>query len=227
DNFGELLRLAPPEFDEYLAGLESRGGLQLEGTVSGGLSEDVLPEINFTLKVQDGYIKNQDLPEAIEHIQIELIAHNELAILQRFSAQAGDNTIEASGEIQQPLEESATFSLNFDGNVNLATISSFYPIDEFGIQKLSGDLSANVSANGRLSEPENAVFNGRFVLQQGLLQYADVPEAIRQINASISATQHLVTIDNTEFTAASNRFSMAGKIANPLDTDNMQVDVSA
>lgn len=227
DNFGELLRLAPPEFDEYLAGLESRGGLQLEGTVSGGLSEDVLPEINFTLKVQDGYIKNQDLPEAIEHIQIEFIANNELAILQRFNARAGDNTIEASGEIQQPLEESATFSLNFDGNVNLATISSFYPIDEFGIQKLSGDLSAKVSANGRLSEPENAVFNGRFVLQQGLLQYADVPEAIRQINASISATQHLVTIDNTEFTAASNRFSMAGKIANPLDTDNMQVDVSA
>lgn len=227
DNFGELLRLAPPEFDEYLAGLESRGALQLEGDVSGAVGGDVLPKINFTLKVQDGYLKNQELPEAIEHIQIEFTANNELAVLQRFNARAGNNVIEASGEIKHPLEENATFTLNFDGNVNLATISGFYPIHEMGIQKLSGDLAAHVSANGSVSALENAAFNGRFILRQGLLQYADVPEAIQQINANINATQQRVTIENTEFTAATNRFSMAGNITNPLDSDNMQVDINA
>ena len=72
ENFGELLRLAPPEYDEQLAGLETRGALQLDGSVSGSITEESIPNFDLVLNVSDGYLKNPDLPDAIEELTYHL-----------------------------------------------------------------------------------------------------------------------------------------------------------
>ncbi|REL33116.1 AsmA family protein [Rhodohalobacter sp. SW132] len=227
ENFGELLRLAPPEYDEQLAGLETRGSLQLEGSVSGTMTEDELPQFELLLNVADGYVQNPDLPQAIEDIFISLTVNNELATLSEFNARAADNTVTASGTVERPLDDDAVFSIAFDGDVDLATVSSFYPIEEFGIEDLSGLLAADMTANGRIDLPEEATFSGNFILTDGSLKYIDVPRPIEQINARIQASQEQILIDESGFRAASNRFRMNGSITNPLDEDTRSVDLSA
>lgn len=227
ENFGELLRLAPPEYDEQLAGLETRGALLLEGSVAGSFTEDQIPAFDLVVNVSDGYLQNPDLPDAIEDIIITLTVNNELATLSQFSARAAQNTVTASGTVERPLEDDAIFSISFDGDVDLETVSRFYPIDEFGIQDLKGLLAANLNANGRVDLPEDASFSGSFTLTDGSLQYIDVPRPIEQINAKIEANQDRITIEESGFRAASNRFSMNGTVTNPLDENNRTVDLSA
>lgn len=227
ENFGELLRLAPPEFDEQLAGLETRGALVLEGSVSGSFTEDELPDFNLVIDVTDGFLQNPDLPEAIEDIVLRVDVSNELATIREFRARAAENTISGSGSLERPLEEDAVFSISFDGDVNLATISSFYPIEEFGVQSLSGLLAADLSANGRIDQAENAAFSGNFTLSDGSLQYTDVPRPIEQINAKVRANQDRIEIEESGFTAATNRFTMSGSVDNPLDEDRRRVDLSS
>lgn len=227
ENFGELLRLAPPEFDEQLAGLETRGALQLEGSVAGSITDEELPAFDLIVNVSNGYLQNPDLPDAIEDINLSLELNNELATLSEFSARAAQNMITASGTVERPLDDDAIFSIAFDGDVDLATVSRFYPIEDFGVQTLSGQLAADMTANGRIDQTENAMFSGNFILSDGALQYVDVPRPIEQINARIQASQDLIQIDESGFRAASNRFNMSGSISNPLDEVNRNLDLSA
>ncbi|WP_340106187.1 AsmA family protein [Rhodohalobacter sp. 8-1] len=227
ENFGELLRLAPPEYDEQLAGLETRGSLQLDGSVSGSITEDEIPAFDLIVNVSDGYLKNPDLPDAIEDINLSLTANNEIATISEFSARAAENSVTASGTVERPLDDNAVFSIAFDGDVDLATVSRFYPIEEFGVQDLRGLLAADMTANGRIDLPEDATLSGSFTLSDGTLQYAGVPRPIEQINARIQASQDRIQIEESGFRAASNRFSMSGSVADPLDDENRSVDLSA
>lgn len=225
DNFGELLRLAPPEYDELLSGLVTRGSFALDGSIEGNYSEDSLPLIDLTIAVADGYLKNSDLPEAIEDIHFEILFNNELATIRNLRASAGVNSITGSGEIKQPLEEDATYSLDMDGDINLNTIGSFYPIAELGIDDLAGLLKINATASGRMDEPANATFSGLFNLTDGLLKYVDVPRPIENINFRMDANQDRIQISESGFTAADNRMTLTGTILRPLDEDERSVDV--
>lgn len=50
DNFGELLRLVPAEYEEYTTGLETRGALAIDGTLKGALMGDKLPPLTSPSK---------------------------------------------------------------------------------------------------------------------------------------------------------------------------------
>lgn len=227
DNFGELLRLAPPEYDEQLAGLETRGSLRLEGAVAGRVSEDDIPRFDLVIEVDNGYLQNPDLPDAIEDIMLSLEVNNDLATIREFRARAADNTVTASGSLERPLDDDAVFSLELDGDVDLGTVSRFYPIDEFGVEELAGILQANANASGRIDQPEEATFSGNFNLRDGLLRYADVSQPIEQINARMDASQDRIQIEESGFQAAGNTFSMSGSISDPMDENNRSVDLSA
>ncbi len=227
ENFGELLRLAPAEYDEYITGLQTRGSLVLEGSVEGVYSEETLPNFDLTIEVSDGFLQNPDLPEAIEDIHFQILFNNELATINNFRARAGVNSVTGSGTVERPLDDDATFSLDLDGDINLETVSSFYPIEDLGIDDLAGMLKTNARANGRVDRPEDAVFSGIFHLTNGRLKYADVPRPIEQINARIDANQDRVQIAESGFTAANNRFSLSGTILRPLDEEQRTVDVNA
>lgn len=225
DNFGQLLALAPPEYEEQLSGLETSGSLMLEGSVNGTITEDSLPNFNVTVQVQDGYLQDPELPEAIRNINISATVNNELATIEQFSADAGENHLRGSGRIERPLEENAAFTLDATGDVNLATVSSFYPIRDFGIERLSGQLNLDATARGQMDEFKNTEFSGQFVLADGSLKYTDVPNSIEDINARIDANQNQIQIAESGFTAETNRFSLSGTILNPLDENQRTVDV--
>lgn len=227
DNFGELLRLAPPQYDEALSNLDTRGALLFEGTVNGELTEDSYPRFDVVLGVTDGFLQNPDLPEAIENINFRVLLNNDLATIEQFSAEAGVNSLSASGTIERPLETDAVFSLEIDGDVDLATVSSFYPLNESGIENLAGALQTDARANGRIDQPENTTFSGSFVLSDGLLKFTDVPNSIRQINARVTASESRIQIDESGFTAEENRFMLSGIINNPLSEEDRRVDVTA
>lgn len=227
DNFGELLQLAPPELDDKIRDLETSGALRLNGSVSGQLSEGTYPDFDLELAVTDGFLQNPDLPEAIRDINFEILINNDLATIRNFNANAGSNTLFADGYLERPLEEDGEFSLDLNGDIDLATVSSFYPIEDFGIENLSGGLTTDATAMGRVDQLEEAVFSGIFHLTNGLLKYQDVPQPIEQINAIVNASQDRIDIQESGFVAASNRLRLSGSVSNPLDENSRTVDITS
>ncbi len=216
DNFGELIRLAPPKYDEYTRDLETSGSFTLEGRVSNCYTEEELPDFELNVQVIDGYLKNPDLPEPIRDITFSLLANNQRIALEQFAANAAGNQISASAIIETPFDEVSLFSLSVDGDMDLATVSWFYPIDQFGVEQLSGLLKVKGSAEGNMQAPENVTFIGILSLKNGSVKYVDVLHAIENISADIDASQEIVQIKNASLSALANRYSMSGTVVNPM-----------
>lgn len=215
DNFGDLLSLLPK--NEYTQGLETRGSLDLGGTVKGTVSEKTIPNFDVRINVQNGYLKDPQLPQPIENIHIVANATNELVTVDTLNALAGANKITGSGQIKQPLEDNGTFTMDFIADVDLSTVHQFYDITQMDIQQLGGQLDVNATARGRMDQLEQASFDGRAVLADGLLKYQEVPKAIENININASGTEELLTIESLSLQAAKNSFSASGQIQHLLD----------
>lgn len=226
DNFGELLRLVPKDFAEYTEGLETEGSLAIDGSINGALAGNDIPQFDLAIEVNNGYLKNPDLPQAIEQIQLTAQANNDLVNIENITAQAGENSFSATGQLANPLEENGAFSATMDGTVNLATISQFYDISQFDIEKMSGQLTINGEANGNRAAPEEAEFDGIAKLQNGSLKYAGVAKAIENITIDTKASQSAITINNMQLEAAENTFSMQGVINQPLDENQRTVNLN-
>ncbi|MFW6157411.1 MAG: AsmA-like C-terminal region-containing protein [Balneolaceae bacterium] len=217
DNFGELLGLVPAEFEEYTRGLESSGSLALEGTLNGPLGGEELPRFDATLSVTDGYLKNPDLPEAIQDIQIAAEFSNEQLEISRLDARAGDNMLAGTASMDRPLEEDAPFTLDLQGDLDLSTIESFYPLEEFNLEELAGVLNMDAEATGTVNAPEEASYSATLRLSDGLLKYAGVDRPVENISIDADATEELVQIRSMSLNAAGNSFSTEGDIEHMLD----------
>jgi hypothetical protein len=225
DNFGELLRLVPDEHQKYIEGLETRGTLAIDGTLKGPLAGDDFPAFDISIDVTDGYVKNPELPDPIQNIQLSANASNDLLAVETLTANAGENTLTATGQLTNPMEENGEFSVDMEGDVNLATISRFYDIGQFDIEQMSGQLAVNGQAKGNRSTPDEATFDAIFELSNGTLKYAQVPKPIENISVDANANQSAITINNMQLQAAENTFSMEGTINQPLKEEQRSIDL--
>ncbi|MDZ7681855.1 MAG: AsmA-like C-terminal region-containing protein [Fodinibius sp.] len=225
DNFGELLRLVPAEYQQYTEGLETRGTLAIDGTLRGALASEDLPSFDASITVTNGYLKNPDLPQPIQNIQLSATAANNLLSVDKLTATAGENNLQANGTLENPLEDSGDFSIDVDANINLATVRSFYDISQFDIEQMGGQLVVNGQAQGNRQTPEQATFDAVVKLSGGTLKYAGVNKAVENITVDAKANQQAITINNMELQAAANTFSMNGTVNQPLDEAQRSVDL--
>lgn len=225
DNFGELLRLIPEEYEEYTEGLETRGALAINGTIKGLLAAEELPAFNISIEVTDGYVKNPDLPQPIQNIRLSANASNQMLSVETLTAEAGENNLSAQGQLANPLEENGDFSVDLDADVNLGTVSEFYDISQFDIENMEGQLVVDGLAKGNRSNPDQATFDAVVKLTNGTLKYAEVPKPIENISVDAEANQSVITINNMELQAAANRFSMQGKIHQPMDENERSANL--
>ncbi|HLR33188.1 MAG TPA: AsmA family protein, partial [Fodinibius sp.] len=226
DNFGNLLGLVPESYAASLDEFESSGTLDLGGTVRGMVTGDSIPRFDIRVNVQDGYLKDPDLSQPVEDIQIAASATNELVTIETFHAAAGSNAISGSGTFNEPLEDNASFNMNFTADVDLSTVHQFYDIAEMDIDQLGGQLDIDANAQGPLDQPENISFDGKAVLADGLLKYREVPRAIQDINVNATGTQELLAIKSMSLQAAQNTLSADGEIQHLLDESNRHVTMN-
>lgn len=225
DNFGELLRLVPAEYEEHVRNLDTRGSLAVEGSIKGKLESGQVPAFNASVQVKDGYLKNPDLPQAIENIQLNGRASNELIDVENFSARAGSNTISGKGSLKEPLKDNGAFSFNFDSNLNLATVGNFYDISQFDIENMSGKMELNAEGRGNRAKPEATSFNADLKLSGATLKYSGVSKAIEDINIDARGSDEQFTINSMSLAASPNTFSMKGSIQKPLDEANRSINL--
>lgn len=226
EDFGALLDLVPDEYREHVEGIQTRGSLELTASVVGGVGEDVIPNFDLVLRVEDGFMRHPQAEKPVENVFISLTATNSLVEIARFSANADGNNVNLSGRIVEPLSDDPSF--NFDGelNMDLATIESFYPISELGVE-LRGRMAMVANGSGTLETVENTNFNADVTLENGYLRYTEAPQPVEDIQIRLTATQDRVDISSFQARASANRVNMSGNITQPLDETRTAFDITA
>ncbi|MCH8568943.1 MAG: AsmA family protein [Balneolales bacterium] len=224
DDFAALLEMVPDSFKEDLEGVQTSGSLVLNAEIKGLLGEDQLPDFTVVMGVENGFIQYPGVDSPIRDINIRIEADNSQVFIREFRAMAEANTLEASGRIDEPLEDSARFDLSFDLNLDLASISSFYPIDDVDLR---GKMQMNANATGILTDAENANFTARILLENGYVKYLELDEPITDINVVLDATQAQITIESFAAKAAGNTLSLRGNIQEPLVEERTRFNLNA
>ncbi len=225
-DFSELLRLVPEDRRDQFANYETRGAFTIHGTILGELSRHVVPQFDLKASIVDGYLKDKKLPTAIEDINLQFTATNELIDLSELRATAGLNKVESKGTIRNPLDpDSGSLAMHVRADVDLGTVKDFYDIGQSGIEQMRGKLNVDADIDASLSDLANGRFDANLLLKDGFLKYADVERPFEDMFVEVQTTRDEMLIQDFRARAGENRLSLSGKVIQPLDTNRTAFDL--
>lgn len=224
-DFGALLRLLPPDMQSNISHYETHGSLALNGHVKGAVGGSELPSITAKLGVTDGYFKDPDLQEPIHNIRIRALFTNEKLTVDSLYAQAGSNVIQASGALTNPLGDNGRFSADVNGNVDLGTVSQFYPIGNMSIEALKGKLIMKAHINGKTSDPKATTGSGHLSLTNGYIKYKDLAKPLEDLTLAADISNNTIDVRKGSVKMGDNTVSITGSVRNYL-TDDRIVNLS-
>ena len=224
DQFGELLKLIPEAYQEQISEFDAGGSLSFSGSVKGKVAEDELPRLDARLDVQNAFLQHPDLQERISDIAIQAGITNEEISLNRFEASAGENTMNANGAILKPLGDNPIAKLTADASMDLSTIPNYYPIDTDTLE-VRGQLQASVTIDGSLDEPEKALKNASFSLENGYLAYYELGKPIESLVASGRVEGNQLRLDKLDMKSGNNSVNVSG-VVNRFQSENPNVDLA-
>ena len=191
--FKNILSIVPGMFLEGFEELKTEGSLGFNGFVKGTFNETNMPGFFLKLLVKDAMVQYPDLPTAVKNIQVDLEIDNKdanmdnIAIaLKKFHMDLGSNPIDM--DVVMNVLKSEDFDIkdaNVSAKINLAEITSFYPVD--GIT-LKGIFGMDIHTEGVFSEKQELT--------------PDVEGAITLKNGWINAEEFNVTAEEITLDAA-------------------------
>ena len=180
-----------------LSGFDMSGELLLEGTADGIFTKGIeekkylrktvrytiiasIPKFDFNLKLDKGYFKFEQLPEAIKEVNLDVSAIAKDSLIKNISVDlanlellAMDNRINAKGKVKN------LHNFDMDGSlkakVDLENLKQFIPIE--GIE-LKGLIDVDGLINGSF-EPKRKrypIVNVEFKMENGLIRFDRIPD---------------------------------------------------
>ncbi len=187
--FKNILSLVPAVFKKDFESLKTSGSMSFDGFVKGKSQGDDLPDFGINLLVNDGMFQYPDLPAAVKNVNLDMNIKKEgqsleatTVDLKKFHMDLGNNPV----DITAKTKGIETIDMNVDANINLnlAEVSSFYPVEGLELKGIFG-LMAKV--NGTYSETAMPNIEADLKLENGFVKSSDVPAPLENIQMLATA----------------------------------------
>jgi hypothetical protein len=199
-----FMSLIPALYKEDLKGTEISGKANLTGTYKGILSETSSPGYSITSKITQGYLKYQDMPEALENLKVDLnvvspdglLDHTVIA-LNSMSFNLGNEPFMAQ-LMMKTLESNPFLEGKVDGRVDLGKMKALIQMEE--LEELSGRLTSNLSFSGYLNALADANVSrfkaiGALDLSQAKLKTRDMPAVFNISTGEFNFTERHLDVE--------------------------------
>ena len=188
-NLDDLFTALPAEYVSWMTETKMKGKTSAFLTLKGKYiaSENLSPELNFNIKVRDGYVKHTKAPYPVENIFLNLdtklpnLDINQLKIrLDSLYFDVNKNKLSAI-LISDGFGEQLKIDSKVKSKLDLAFLSNALQIPNF---KLTGNLDADIISKGDYIKKDKKfpITKGKFELTNGFIQTAYYPKPIQNIN---------------------------------------------
>ncbi|ELR72784.1 hypothetical protein C900_00745 [Fulvivirga imtechensis AK7] len=216
-NLGELSTMFPME------GMNMRGSFNIDLTASGIYDsvKQVIPKIDATMSLKDGYVKTSEFPYALENVNFESKVTDPTGKMSDFKAIVNNFSMVMDGEpfkANLVLEnlDNYTWNLSAKGGIDLEKITKVFPVEGM---TLAGKINADISTAGRMSDLdaeryEKLPTSGTVTVQN--FKYADkeLPYDVTITSATASFDPRQMTLSNYKGTVGKSDMSINGSISN-------------
>ena len=218
-SFKQLLSIVPAFYEKEFETLKADGNLQFSGSLKGPYVYETgaLPAYQVEGQVQNGRVQYPSLPEAIEAIELVIVAEaqagtgNEGSLLKiaPFSARLGGAPV--AGALQ--LRNADAYNLNLQGRLNLADVKRYYPL-EAGTE-LSGQIAADMQLSGALSDTLYKRTEAAGTVTAENFSYASpATETVHIQQAEVEFDRHLIQLKQLQGQVGSSSANMSGRLSN-------------
>ncbi len=224
-NFKNILSLVPAIYSNDFKTIETSGMLSLNGNVKGIYNENRLPGFVMELAVENGMFKYPDLPKAVTDINILTKvsnkggdADNTVIDISKFHLNMAGNLFDASMLMKTPVSD-PDFKLNIKGNMDMATVKAFYPLEEG--EQMTGSFVADITLKGKLSAIENEYYEqftalGSILLKDLKYQTPMLGAALEITHAQLNFAPQYLDLVSFRSKIGKNDFNASGKVENYL-----------
>ena len=223
--FGEFMSLLPTEHKGQIADLNSKGMVDLKGSVKGTYDSDKnqLPGYKLDMNIRDGYIQYPDAPQPVENVNMEVhVASanvNEVSVdVPKFSFKSGKNFADGN-MVYSSNKDNPKIATNVNAVLDLEDLSQSFPLE--GVDKIQGIVNVNeLKIDTDFASIENKnydkiLFEGKVNVEDVDILMEDTPE-IKLNKLDLVANPKEIAIDNARLNLGNTDLSIDGKLENPL-----------
>ncbi|NHM04524.1 AsmA family protein [Flavobacterium celericrescens] len=234
----DLFTALPAEYVSWMNETKMKGTTSAFLTLKGKYiaSEKLSPELNFNIKVRDGYVKHSKAPYPVEDIFLNLdtklpnLDINQLKIrLDSLYFDINKNKLSAI-LISDGFGKKITIDSKIKSKLDLSFVSNALQIPNF---KLAGNLDADIISKGNYNKEDKKfpVTKGNFELKNGLIQTAYYPKPIQNINLKANLNSPTGNFKDASFILSPVNFTFEGESFNMKalfkNFDDVNYDIKA
>ena len=234
----DLFTALPAEYVSWMNETKMKGKTSAFLTLKGKYiaSENLSPEVNFNIKVRDGYVKHEKAPYPVEDIFLNLdtklpnLDINQLKIrLDSLYFDVNKNNLSAI-LISDGFGKKITLDSKVKSKLDLAFLSNALQVPNF---KLAGSLDADIVSKGNYSKEDKKfpITKGNFEIKNGLIQTAYYPKPIQNINLKANLNSPTGDFKDASFVLSPANFTFEGEPFNLnasfKNFDDINYDVKA
>ena len=217
-----LLNLLPTQGESITKEYAPTGNVSFRGTIQGGYAGGESPLAEFTYGIDQGAVRHKasgvDLHKISTKGVYRLSARENLLILNTFSANLGNGTIQGSGRVANP--SSPELMVDLEAVVQVEELLGFFPLKE--VEKASGRLLLFLKAETALKLSEeftithllNSRTNGELQMEGVSFVLADGGRAFQELSGRMVFDNNDVRVTRLAGQTGSNELVFDGYFRN-------------
>lgn len=237
-NLDDLFTALPAEYVSWMTETKMKGKTSAFLTLKGKYiaSENLSPELNFNIKVRDGYVKHTKAPYPVENIFLNFdtklpnLDINQLKVrLDSLYFDVNKNNLSAI-LISDGFGKRITIDSKVKSKLDLAFLSNALQVPNF---KLAGNLDTDIVSKGNYSKEDRKfpITKGNFEIKNGFIQTAYYPKPIQNINLKANLNSTTGDFKDASFVLSPANFTFEGEPFNLnasfKNFDDINYDVKA
>ena len=237
-NLDDLFTALPAEYVSWMTETKMKGKTSAFLTLKGKYiaSQNLSPEVNFNIKVRNGYVKHTKAPYPVENIFLNFdtklpnLDINQLKVrLDSLYFDVNKNNLSAI-LISDGFGKKITIDSKVKSKLDLAFLSNALQIPNF---KLAGNLDADIVSKGNYSKEDRKfpITKGNFEIKNGFIQTAYYPKPIQNINLKANLNSPTGNFKDASFILSPANFTFEGESFNLnasfKNFDDINYDVKA
>lgn len=201
NTFKDLLSIVPGMYNEEFEKIEASGDLDFNGFLRGEYSENSMPGYRVALQVKDARFKYEDLPAAVENINVDMLVEDKDGTMENlyvnvstFNMNMGNNPVKGRFELRS-MEPMNVFA-DVDARLNLGELDQILKLQDINMRGL---FSMNLQADGIYDSLRNQFpkINASMQMQDGYFKSVDYDVPIQDFNFNATVNNETGNLSQT------------------------------
>ncbi len=218
-NFEEITSIFPME------GMTLRGKASVDLTAEGIYDsvQNVMPGMTGKISITDGFVRTEDLPYALEALNLQATMNNPTGRMEDFIAQIGNFSMTMDGapfSLQGEIKNLVNYMWNLDatGKLDLSKVAGIMDLENM---QIAGIINADIHTSGNLASLEAERYNelptsGTVTLMNFTYSDNELPYSVAITEAAASFDPRFMQVQQMNGTIGKSDFSATGRVENYL-----------